>query len=226
MSERRPVSWREARDAAWDAKWELLLPVLVLGSLFGGLVTPVEGAAITALYALIVTAVIHRDYRTIRSLATVFARSGLLIGGILLILGVSLGLTSYLIDAEVPELAVQWVTSSVHSRFLFLLLVNLFLVVVGAIMDIYSAIVVVVPLLTPVAAAFGIDPIHLGIMFLTNLQLGYLMPPVGENLFISAYRFERPIGTIYRACIPMILIFSAVTLLVTYVPWLTLVFVR
>ncbi|HEX6179539.1 MAG TPA: TRAP transporter large permease subunit, partial [Thermoanaerobaculia bacterium] len=139
---------------------------------------------------------------------------------------VSLGLTSYLIDAEVPQLAVQWVTSSVHSPILFLLLLNLFLVVVGAVMDIYSAIVVVVPLIAPLAAAFGIDPVHMGILFLTNLQLGYLMPPVGENLFISAYRFDRPIGTIYRACIPMILIFAVVTLLVTYVPWLTLVFVR
>jgi TRAP-type C4-dicarboxylate transport system permease large subunit len=118
------------------------------------------------------------------------------------------------------------VTASVQSKILFLLLLNLFLVVVGAIMDIYSAIVVVVPLITPLGAAFGIDPIHLGILFLTNLQLGYLMPPVGENLFISAYRFDKPIGEIYRACIPMILIFSAATLLVTYVPWLTLVFVR
>lgn len=222
----RPIDWREARAAAWDAKWELLMPVLVLVSLFGGFATPVEAAAITALYALIVTVVIQRDYPSVRALAVVFSKSGLLIGGILLILGVSLGLTSYLIDAEVPQLAVQWVTSSVHSRILFLLLLNLFLVVVGAVMDIYSAIVVVVPLIAPLAAAFGIDPVHMGILFLTNLQLGYLMPPVGENLFISAYRFDRPIGTIYRACIPMILIFAAVTLLVTYVPWLTLVFVR
>lgn len=224
--EPRPIDWSEARAAAWDAKWELLMPVLVLVSLFGGLATPVEAAAITALYALVVTVMIQRDYPSVRALAVVFSKSGLLIGGILLILGVSLGLTSYLIDAEVPQLAVQWVTSSVHSRILFLLLLNLFLVAVGAVMDIYSAIVVVVPLIAPLTAAFGIDPVHMGILFLTNLQLGYLMPPVGENLFISAYRFDRPIGTIYRACIPMIFIFAAVTLLVTYVPWLTLVFVR
>lgn len=226
MEAARAIDWRDARSAAWDAKWELLMPVLVLVSLFGGFATPVEAAAITALYALLVTAVIQRDYPSVRSLAMVFSKSGLLIGGILLILGVSLGLTSYLIDAEVPQLAVEWVTSSVQSRVLFLLLLNLFLVLVGAIMDIYSAIVVVVPLIAPLAAAFGIDPVHMGILFLTNLQLGYLMPPVGENLFISAYRFDRPIGTIYRACVPMILIFAAVTLLVTYVPWLTLVFVR
>jgi tripartite ATP-independent transporter DctM subunit len=202
------------------------MPVLVLVSLFGGFATPVEASAITALYALIVTALVQRDYPSVRALAVVFSKSGLLIGGILLILGVSLGLTSYLIDAEIPQLAVQWVTSSVHSRILFLLLLNLFLVVVGAIMDIYSAIVVVVPLIAPLGAAFGIDPVHMGILFLTNLQLGYLMPPVGENLFISAYRFDRSIGTIYRACVPMILIFVVVTLLVTYAPWLTLVFVR
>jgi tripartite ATP-independent transporter DctM subunit len=226
MTESRPIDWREVGSAAWQAKWEFLMPVLVLVSLFGGFATPVEASAITALYALIVAALIHRDYPSVRDLARVFVKSGLLIGGILLILGVSLGLTSYLIDAELPQLAVQWVTSSVQSRILFLLLLNLFLVVVGAIMDIYSAIVVIVPLIAPLGAAFGIDPVHLGILFLTNLQLGYLMPPVGENLFISAYRFDKPIGTIYRACVPMILIFSAATLLVTYVPWLTLVFVR
>lgn len=226
VPESHPIDWREAGSAAWHAKWELLMPVLVLVSLFGGFATPVEASAITALYALVVAAIIHRDYANVRELASVFVKAGLLIGGILLILGVSLGLTSYLIDAEIPQLAVQWVTSSVQSLFLFLLLLNLFLVIVGAIMDIYSAIVVVVPLIAPLGAAFGVDPVHLGILFLTNLQLGYLMPPVGENLFISAYRFDKPIGMIYRACIPMILIFSGATLLVTYVPWLTLVFVR
>ena len=225
-TEIRPIVWREVASAAWAAKWELFMPVLVLVILFGGFATPVEAAAITAIYALVVAAVIHRDYRNVPDLVRVFVKSGLLIGGILLILGVSLGLTSYLIDAEIPQLGVQWVTSSVHSRILFLLLLNLFLVVVGAVMDIYSAIVVVVPLITPLGVAFGIDPVHLGILFLTNLQLGYLMPPVGENLFISAYRFDKSIGTVYRACIPMILIFSVATLLVTYVPWLTLVFVR
>lgn len=225
-TESHPIVWREVGAAAWHAKWELFMPVLVLVNLFGGFATPVEAAAITALYALIVATVIHRDYPTVNDVARVFVKSGLLIGGILLILGVSLGLTSYLIDAEIPQFAVDWVTSSVQSKMLFLLLLNLFLVVVGAIMDIYSAIVVVVPLITPLGAAFGIDPVHLGILFLTNLQLGYLMPPVGENLFISAYRFNKPIAEIYRACIPMILIFSIATLLVTYVPWLTLVFVR
>jgi tripartite ATP-independent transporter DctM subunit len=225
VPQRRRIEKGEVIAAAWEAKWELLMPLLVLVSLFGGFATPVEAAAITALYALLV-AVFHGDYPRVRDLAGVFVKSGLLVGGILLILGVSLGLTSYLIDAEIPQLAVQWVTASVHSKLLFLLLLNLFLVVVGAIMDIYSGIVVVVPLIAPLGAAYGIDPIHLGILFLTNLQLGYLMPPVGENLFISAYRFDKPIATIYRACVPMILIFSAATLLVTYVPWLTLVFVR
>lgn len=220
------IDWRAVLSAANEAKWELLLPPLVIVSLFAGFATPVEAAALTALYALLAEAVFHRDYATVRDLAHVFVKSGLLIGGILLILGVSLGLTSYLIDAEVPQLAVDWVTASVHSRVLFLLLLNLFLVIVGAAMDIYSAIVVIVPLIAPLGAAFGIDPVHMGILFLTNLQLGYLMPPVGENLFISAYRFEKPIGEVVRACIPMILILALATLLVTYVPWLTLVFVR
>lgn len=222
----QPIDWRAVLSAANEAKWELLLPPLVIVSLFAGFATPVEAAALTALYALLAETVFHRDYGTVRDLARVFVKSGLLIGGILLILGVSLGLTSYLIDAEVPQLAVDWVTASVHSRALFLLLLNLFLVIVGAAMDIYSAIVVIVPLIAPLGAAFGIDPVHMGILFLTNLQLGYLMPPVGENLFISAYRFEKPIGEVVRACVPMIAILAAATLLVTYVPWLTLVFVR
>lgn len=224
--EPRPFDAREAWEAIKAAKWEVLLPVVVLVSLFGGFATPVEAAALTAVYAFIVEVLIYRDYRKPADVMKVFVEAGLLVGGVLLVLGVSLGLTSYLIDAEIPQLAVNWSTSTIHSAALFLLLLNLFLVVVGAMMDIYSAIVVIVPLITPLGAAFGIDPIHLGIIFLTNLELGYLMPPVGENLFISAYRFNKPISEVYRACLPMIAIFTIGVIAVTYVPWLTLMFVR
>ncbi len=215
-----------ALDAVRAAKWELFLPVVVLFVLFGGFATPVEAAAVTALYALFVEVIVHRDYKTPSQLLKVFTDSGLLVGGVLLVLGVALGLTGFLVDAEVPRHAADWVTASVHSPLVFLLLLNAFLIVVGALMDIYSAIIVVVPLIVPLGAAFGIDPIHLGIIFLANLELGYLVPPVGENLFIAAYRFDRPIGELARAVLPMVGILSIGVLAITYIPALSLWLVR
>lgn len=219
---RKRFDAREAARAFWDAKWEMLLPIIVLAVLFGGIATPVEAAAITALYALIVEVAVHRDYREPSRLLKTFTDCGLLVGGVLLILGVALGLTGFLIDAEVPQRAVEWVTANVHSTVAFLLLLNLFLIVVGALMDIYSAIIVVVPLIVPLGVAFGIDPIHLGIIFLTNLELGYLVPPVGENLFIAAYRFNKPIGELVRAVLPMVGVLLVGVLAVTYIPGLSL----
>jgi tripartite ATP-independent transporter DctM subunit len=197
-----------ATRALWDAKWELFLPIAVIAVLFSGLATPVEAAAFTVLYAFV-------------AIATVFAEAGLLIGGILVILGVALGLTSFLVDMEVPAHAVAWATASIHSRFAFLLLLNGFLLVVGAVMDIFPAIVVVAPLVAPLGVAFGIDPTHLGIIFLANLELGFLMPPIGLNLLISSYRFRVPMGEVYRATLPMIFVLLAGVLLITYVPPLT-----
>lgn len=216
-------SWdrREAFAAVWTAKWELMLPVIVGGALFGGLATPVETAAITAAYALFVECIVHREYRPSRLLG-VFTNSGLLVGGVLLILGVALGLTGFLVDAEIPQRAVEWVTASVHSKVLFLLLLNLFLILVGAIMDIYSAIIVIVPLIVPLGVAFGIDPIHLGVIFLANLELGFLIPPVGENLFIAAYRFDKPVAELARAVLPFVGILLIAVAAITYVPALSL----
>jgi C4-dicarboxylate transporter DctM subunit len=211
----------ELAAAAWDAKWELFLPVVAMGVLFAGIATPVEAAAVTALYALLTEAVIHRDFRG-RRLLVVFRECGVLVGGILLILGVALGLTLFLVDAEVPQHAAAWATAHIASPLLFLLLLNLFLLAVGALIDIYSAILVVVPLIIPLGVAFGIDPIHLGLIFLTNLELGYLMPPVGENLFIAAYRFDQPIGELARAVLPMVGILIIGVVLVTYIPALWL----
>lgn len=210
-----------AAQAIWEAKWELLLPVVVIVVLFGGFATPVETAAFTAIYALIVEGVIHRELKTFAMLSHVFSEAGLLIGGVLLILGVALGFTNFLVDAEIPAQAVAWATASIHSKYVFLLLLNLFLLVVGGIMDIFPAIVVVVPLVVPLGAAFGIDPTHLGIVFLANLELGYLMPPVGINLLIASYRFEKPMTEIYRAAIPMLLVLLIGVLLITYIPPLT-----
>jgi tripartite ATP-independent transporter DctM subunit len=218
----RSFDRKEALGAIGTAKWELLLPVIVCGVLFGGLATPVEASAITALYALLIEGVIHRDYRSLKHLLNVFTDSGLLVGGVLLILGVALALTGFLIDSEVPQHAVEWVTAHIHSKLVFLLLLNLFLIVVGAIMDIYSAIIVVVPLIVPLGVAFGIDPIHLGIIFLSNLELGYLVPPVGENLFIAAYRFDKPVGELAKAVLPFVGILLVGVALVTYWPAMSL----
>ncbi len=217
-----PFRWRAAWSALWEAKWEAAIPVLVLGVVLGGLATLVEAAAITVLYALFVEFVVHREGKTFGDLVRTGGNAVTLIGGVLLILGCALGLTNYLIFADIPAMAVDWVQSFVESPLFFLLLLNLVLLVAGCLMDIYSAIVVVVPLITPLGLAYGVDPLHLGIIFLTNLELGYLTPPVGMNLFLASYRFKRPLGEVYRAALPFLAIRAGAVLLVTYAPWLTL----
>jgi tripartite ATP-independent transporter DctM subunit len=212
---------RELRDAMWQAKWELLMPIVASVALFSGLATPVEAAAVTAFYAFLVATVFHREMKFFRDVSRVMSECGLLIGGVLLILGVSLGFTNYLVDAEIPARAVEWTTRTIHSPFLFLLLLNLFLLVVGCLMEIYPAIVVEVPLLVPLGAAFGIDPVRLGIIFLANMELGYLTPPVGLNLLMSSYRFRKPVPEVLRAVLPVIVVLSIGVLLITYIPALT-----
>jgi tripartite ATP-independent transporter DctM subunit len=218
----RPAfDWREAWAAFWDAKWELLIPVVALGGMFSGLATPVEAAALTACYAFVVEAIVHRDLKILSDVPGVMTEAGVLVGGVLLILGVALGFTNYLSFAEVPAHAVSWVSATVHSRWAFLLLLNLFLLVVGMLMDVYSAIVIVVPLILPLGVAFGVEPVHLGIIFLANLELGFLTPPVGVNLFLSSLRFGKPVSEVFRAVVPMTLVLLIGVLLITYVPWMT-----
>ncbi len=212
----------EAARALWTAKWEASIPFVVIGVMLGGIATLVEAAAITVLYALFIEFVIHREGKTFSDLVRTGANAVTLIGGVLLILGAALGLTNYLIFADIPGMAIDWVQSFVASPLFFLLLLNIFLLIVGCLMDIYSAIVVVVPLVAPLGLAFGIDPLHLGVIFLTNLELGYLTPPVGMNLFLASYRFKRPLGEVYRASVPFLLIRAGAVLLVTYIPYLTL----
>ncbi len=212
---------RRAWTAVWTAKWELLLPVIVLVALFGGFATAVEASALTALYALVIETLVYRDYKGFGDVARVLAECGLLVGGVLLILGVALGFAGFLIDAEIPSALVAWTAASIQSKLLFLLLLNLFLLVVGCLMDIFSATVVVVPLIVPLGAAFGIDPVHLGIIFIANLQLGYLTPPVGMNLFLSSYRFKVPLSEVYRAVLPMLGVLLIGVLLITYIPAMT-----
>jgi tripartite ATP-independent transporter DctM subunit len=219
--ELRSFDVHEARAALWEAKWELLMPAVALLALFSGLSTPVEASALTALYAFLIEVVIHRDLHIFGDVPRVMAECGLLIGGVLLILGVSLGFTNYLVDAEVPARAVAWTTANVHSPILFLLLLNVFMLVVGCLIEIYPAIVIEVPLLVPLGAAFGIDPVRLGIIFLANLELGYLTPPVGLNLLMSSYRFRKPVGEVLRSVLPVVAVLSIGVLLITYIPMLT-----
>ena len=216
-----PFDGRKAASAVWDAKWELLLPAVTLGVMLAGLATPVEAAAVAALYAFITQVVVHRDLRLFKDVPRVMTECGMIIGGVLLILGVAMGLTKFLIMADVPTMGVEWVKGAVHSPWMFLLLLNLFLLVVGCLMDVYSAIVVVVPLILPMGIAFGIDPIHLGIIFLANLEIGFLTPPVGMNLFLSSYRFNKPMSEVIRATLPMMLVLLIGVILITYVPILT-----
>ena len=218
---RTDFAWPAVRTALWRGKWELFLPVFLLVAIFSGLATLVEAAALSALYAFVIQAFVHRELSVTGDLPRVLRECVSLIGGVLIILGVAMGLTSYLVDAQVPAQILEWVQAHIHSPLVFLLALNVFLLFVGCLMDIFSAIVVVVPLIVPLGAAFGIDPIHLGIIFVANLELGYLTPPVGLNLFLASYRFERPLLTVYRAAIPMLVILGIGVLLITYVPWLT-----
>jgi C4-dicarboxylate transporter DctM subunit len=219
---RTPFRAREAAAAVWDAKWDLAVPVVVLGGLLTGVATLIESAALTVVYAFVIEVLIHRGLSARRDVPRLALECATLIGGFLIILSVALGFTSYLILLEVPARLATWVQTHIESPLVFLLALNVLLIIVGAMMDIYSAIVVFVPLITPIAAAYGINPVHLGVIFLANMELGYLMPPMGENLFLSSYRFKRPLSEVYRSTLPYTAMLLATVLLITYVPSLTL----
>ena len=212
----------EALAATWEAKWELLMPAVILVAYFGGFTTLLEAAALSVLYALIVECFIYGDLGFKKDLPRIAVECATLVGGFFIILGVALGFNSYLIDAEIPTQAVDWIQGHVSSPIVFLLVLNVFLVIVGALMDIYSAIFVVAPLIVPMGLAYGINPVHLGIIFLANMELGYLMPPMGENLFLAAMRFELPLARIYAYTLPYIVMLAVAVLTITYVPALTL----
>jgi tripartite ATP-independent transporter DctM subunit len=221
-AERRPFRLHEATAALWEAKWELFLPVFVVGAFVGGIATLVESAPLAALYTLIVQRYIHRDLPTWKDVLRVAADCVALVGGVLVILAVAAGLTDYLVYAEVPTRLVAWTQAHIHSKLLFLLGLNVFLLLVGTLMDIFSAIVVVVPLILPLAEAYGIDYVHLGIIFVANLELGFLHPPLGLNLLLASIRFKKPVLEVTWATLPMLGILAVGVLLITYVPWLTL----
>lgn len=217
------VTLSEAGSALRESIWELPLPFVVLGGIYSGYFAVSEAAAVTACYVLLVEVVILREI-SLRQLPVIMRQSMVLVGGILLILGVSLASTNYMIDAEIPAKLFNYVQSHVEGRLTFLLLLNIFLLLLGAILDIFSALVLVVPLILPVALSYGVDPLHLGIIFLANMQIGYITPPVGLNLFIASYRFEQPVMTLYRATWPFFLLLLASVFIITYVPYLSLWF--
>ena len=219
---RRAFDGAETRRALWAAKWELALPLVVLGALLSGRATLVETAALSALYAAVVTGAVHRDFRLRAGLQQAFRECVVLIGGVLIILAVAKGFTAYMVDVDIPFRLLEWTQARIESPLVFLLALNVFLLIVGCLMDIFSAIVVVVPLISAIGAAYGIDPVHLGIIFIANLELGYLTPPVGLNLFLASYRFDRPLLQVYRASVPLLVILGIGVLVITYVPWLTL----
>jgi len=212
---------REVWPALREAVWEIPLPILVLGGVYGGWFALSEAAAVTALYVLIVEVLIHREI-PLRRLPQVIRQAMLMVGGILLILGVSLASTNYLIDAEVPGRLFAAVRELVSDKLTFLILLNLFLLVLGTLLDIFSALVLMIPLLLPVAIGYGVDPVHLGIIFLANMQIGYFTPPVGMNLFIASYRFDKPVMRLYRATLPWFGILLLAVLIITYWPALSL----
>jgi tripartite ATP-independent transporter DctM subunit len=233
-----PFEWREAVRAAWIAKWELLVPVVVVVSIYGipgvtrGLVTVAEASAIAAIYLVIVEVFIYRDIKlwsrdpNVPDLSKVIRESMVMVGAIMLILGVALGLTNYLVQEQVPMQILEFIQTRIESRTSFLVLLTLFLLVVGSLMDIFSAIIVVVPLITPIAAEYGVHPVHLGIIFLANLELGFITPPVGMNLFISSLAFNRPVVQLYRMALPFLGIQFLALLLLTFNEQLSLWLVR
>jgi len=217
-------SWAEAGAALREAAWEMPLPIVVLGGVYSGYFAISEAAAVTAFYVLVVEVLIHREI-SLKELPKIMREAMVLVGGILVILGMSLASTSYLIDAEVPARLFETVRTLVTDKITFLILLNLFLLILGTMLDIFSALVLMVPLLLPIALGYGIDPVHLGIIFLANMQIGYFTPPVGMNLFIASYRFNKPILQLYRATLPWFLILLLAVLIITYWPALSLTLV-
>jgi C4-dicarboxylate transporter DctM subunit len=221
---RESFTWKEALGAIREAGWEIPLPIVILGGIYSGTFALSEAAAVTAIYALIVEVGIRREI-SLAKLPEVMRESMILVGAIMIILGVSLASTNYLIDSEVPSRLFDLVRARVDSPFVFLILLNVFLLSLGMILDIFSAIVIMVPIILPIAIGYGIHPVHLGIIFLANMQIGYITPPVGMNLFISSHRFERPVIEVYRATIPFFIILLISVLLITYVPAISLLLV-
>jgi tripartite ATP-independent transporter DctM subunit len=209
------------KASAWHAKWELLAPVVAIGSLASGFATPTESAALTAIYAVLTQRFAHQELDG-KMLGECLSQATQIIGGVMLILGMALGLTNYLVDAGIPDLATEWVQSVTQNKWLFLLALNVFLFAAGALMEIYAAIVVLVPLLLPLAVSYGIDPIHFGIIFLANMEMGFLCPPAGMNIYFASAVFKQPIRSVALSVAPALVSIFTGTLLISWLPILAM----
>lgn len=216
---------KEILAATKEAGWEIPLPIIILAGIYGGTFTVTEAASVAAFYTMFTEIVIYRDLNLWKDIPRIMKESMILIGGILIILGMAMGLTNYLIDEQIPMKILAVMRNFIDSKLMFLMLLNVFLLVVGCMMDIFSAIIVVVPLIVPIAQSFGVDMVHLGIIFLTNLEIGYSTPPVGINLFIAGSRFNKPIIGLYKAVLPFLGLRLIGLLIITYIPWLSHVLV-
>jgi C4-dicarboxylate transporter DctM subunit len=225
LPKRAFTGWAEVRKTFMEVRYELLIPILLLGGIYGGIFTTSEAAAATLLYVIVMEFFLYRDLDFKKDFLRICQESMSLVGAILIILCCAMGLTNYLIDEEIPMKILAMVREFITDKYTFLLVLNIFLLIVGALMDIFSAIIVVLPLILPIAQDFGIHPYHLAIIFLTNLEIGYITPPVGINLFISSFRFERPMLEIYRSVVPYIAILIIALLVIIYVPFLSLAFI-
>ncbi len=223
---RQKFELRKIFSSLREAAWIVPLPFIVLIGIYGGFFTASEAAAVSVVYVLIVEVCIYRDISIRRDIPRVASNSMILVGGVLIILGCALGLTNYLIDEQIPMKIIDLMRGFITSKFMFLAVLNIFLLIVGCLMDIFSATIVVVPLIVPIAKEFGVDPLHLGIIFLTNLEIGYSTPPVGLNLFISSFRFKKAIPEVYRASIPFLGVLLVALMIITYIPDLSLWLVR
>jgi C4-dicarboxylate transporter DctM subunit len=221
--QRQAFDVSKLKSALWEAKWEIPLPFIVLFGIYGGYFAVSETAAVATLYVIIVEFFIYREI-PFKQVPALLRKSMMMVGGIILILAVSLALTNFMIDAQVPDRLFDAIQQHVSSKLGFLILLNIFLLILGAFLDIFSAIVIIVPLILPIAISYGVHPVHLGIIFLANMQIGYFTPPVGMNLFIASYRFKKPVTELYKACIPFMLVLLFALLLITYVPALSLMF--
>ena len=223
--QKHQFSAEEMKLSLRESVWELPLPFMILGGIYGGIFVAGEAAAVTAVYVLVVEVFVYRDISLIR-LPTIMAKSMMLFGGILVILAASMATTNYLVDQEVPTRIFEFIRRYIHDKYTFLLLLNVFLLIVGCLLDIFSALVLIVPLILPIATGYEVNPIHLGIIFLTNLQIGYSTPPVGLDLFLASYRFDRPITELYRASLPFLGLLLLCLALITYLPWLSEVLIK
>ena len=215
-------NWTEAKSALIDVSWELPLPFIILVGIYGGFFTVTEAASLTVVYVIIVEAFIYKDLDVFKDLPKLMIDSMVLVGSILIILGTAMGFTNYLVDEQVPMTILANMKQHIHDPLTFLMVLNVFLLIVGSMMDIFSAIIVVVPLIIPIAQSFDVNMVHLGIIFLTNLEIGYSTPPVGINLFIAATRFNKPVLKLYQAVLPFLGLRLVGLILITYVPAISL----